>query len=210
MKTKDIGSWNRKEHFRFFRTFQEPFFGITANVDCTHTYDHCRNSGRSFFLAYHHAAITAVNSIEEFRYRIQGEAVVMAERVHPMTTIGREDHTFAFTFLPFHDDFDTFARTAQEAIAVVRSGSGLIVHEFPDRLDVVHCTALPWIRFTGITHARDYKPGDSIPKIAFGKCVEENGRMMMPVSVHVHHGLMDGYHVGQFFESFETILQSKI
>jgi len=28
----------------------------------------------------------------------------------------------------------------------------------------------------------------------------------MPFSVHVHHGLMDGYHVGQFLEHFQTLM----
>ena len=33
-KTKlNIESWNRKEHFRFFSAFDDPFFGITTNVD---------------------------------------------------------------------------------------------------------------------------------------------------------------------------------
>lgn len=32
---------------------------------------------------------------------------------------------------------------------------------------------------------------------------EVNGRLLMPVSVHVHHALMDGLHVGQFLENFQ-------
>ena len=34
----NIDSWNRKEHFHFFSKFEEPFFGITAELDCTHAY----------------------------------------------------------------------------------------------------------------------------------------------------------------------------
>ena len=38
-KTKlNIESWNRKEHFRFFSAFDDPFFGITTNVDFTTIY----------------------------------------------------------------------------------------------------------------------------------------------------------------------------
>jgi chloramphenicol O-acetyltransferase type A len=28
--------------------------------------------------------------------------------------------------------------------------------------------------------------------------VSENGKRTMPMSIHVHHGLMDGLHLGQF------------
>jgi chloramphenicol O-acetyltransferase type A len=32
---------------------------------------------------------------------------------------------------------------------------------------------------------------------------EQNGQLQMPVSIHVHHALMDGYHVGQFIDQFQ-------
>jgi chloramphenicol O-acetyltransferase type A len=34
----------------------------------------------------------------------------------------------------------------------------------------------------------------------------ENGKKSMPVSVHVHHMLMDGYHVGQFIDAFQELM----
>ena len=39
MYTKlDIKQWNRHELFHFFNSFEEPFFGITAQVDVTSAY----------------------------------------------------------------------------------------------------------------------------------------------------------------------------
>jgi chloramphenicol O-acetyltransferase type A len=35
---------------------------------------------------------------------------------------------------------------------------------------------------------------------------EENGKRSMPVSVHVHHGLTDGYHVGLFVNKFQKLM----
>lgn len=35
---------------------------------------------------------------------------------------------------------------------------------------------------------------------------EESERRMMPVSIHVHHALLDGYHVGLFAEQFQQLL----
>ena len=34
----DLEDWNRKEHFKFFSAFDDPFFGITTLVDFTNTY----------------------------------------------------------------------------------------------------------------------------------------------------------------------------
>ena len=50
-KTKlNIESWNRKEHFRFFSAFDDPFFGITTNVDFTTIYLEAKHDSQSFFL----------------------------------------------------------------------------------------------------------------------------------------------------------------
>jgi chloramphenicol O-acetyltransferase type A len=71
---------------------------------------------------------------------------------------------------------------------------------------VIHFSSLPWIKFTSISHARSFSFPDSCPKISFGKISEVNGVKVMPVSIHVHHALMDGIHVGQFIEGFQKQL----
>ncbi len=40
--------------------------------------------------------------------------------------------------------------------------------------------------------------------------VDDSGIRSMPVSVHVHHGLMDGYHVGLFYEALQTAMDTDI
>ena len=36
--------------------------------------------------------------------------------------------------------------------------------------------------------------------------VEKDGSKRMNMSVHVHHGLMDGLHLGQFVDYFQQIM----
>jgi chloramphenicol O-acetyltransferase type A len=72
--------------------------------------------------------------------------------------------------------------------------------------NVIRYSVLPWFDFTSISHARDFGASDSAPKITFGKITEAYGRRTMPVSIHVHHGLTDGSHVGEFVELFEQAL----
>ena len=49
-KIIDIATWNRKEHFEHFSAFDDPFFGVTVNVDCTRAYREAKNKGVSFSL----------------------------------------------------------------------------------------------------------------------------------------------------------------
>jgi chloramphenicol O-acetyltransferase type A len=71
---------------------------------------------------------------------------------------------------------------------------------------LIQCSALPWFAFTSFSHARNYSTGDSVPKICFGRIFNEGKKKKMPVSVHVHHALADGYHVGKYFEEFQNLL----
>jgi len=46
----DLNAWNRKEHFAFFKQMEEPFFGVTARIDCTQAYAKAKELGVSFLL----------------------------------------------------------------------------------------------------------------------------------------------------------------
>lgn len=65
---------------------------------------------------------------------------------------------------------------------------------------------MPWLDFTSVSHARHFKFEDSCPKISFGKMTGEGEDRIMPVSIHVHHALMDGYEVGLFVEEFQQLM----
>ena len=71
--------------------------------------------------------------------------------------------------------------------------------------NLLNGTTVPWIRFTGIKHARK-GPGGSVPKIALGKLTEVDGGVRLPVSVEAHHALVDGVHAGAFFAALEARL----
>ncbi len=205
MKTLlDIESWNRKDQFHFFSQFEEPFFGVTVQIDCTEAYTKAKASGHSFFLYYLHLSLKAANQIEPFRYRISDGRVYLYDTVNASPTINRPDGTFGFSYMDYHSDFENFAEAAKITIEEVRNSTGLIPAVSGE--NVIHYSSVPWINFTGLSHARSFSFKDSCPKISFGKMTEVNGRKQMPVSIHVHHALMDGFHVGQYIDLYQQLL----
>jgi chloramphenicol O-acetyltransferase type A len=200
----DISTWKRREIFSFFNQFEEPFFGITSRIDVTCARLFATENSIPFFIIYLYAAIKAVNTTEAFRYRIYENQVVMFEKIHVSSTIGREDGSFGFSFIEWNESLEKFMSIAEKEINRVRS----VDHLFPkeNRTDVVHFSALPWIDFTSLSHARTFQKGDSIPKISVGKITGPSGELTMPCSVHVHHGLADGRDVGAFYDNFQHTL----
>jgi chloramphenicol O-acetyltransferase type A len=204
MKQKlDLSTWNRQDHFHFFRQFDEPFFGATVQVDVTNAYQTAKELNTSFFLYYLHQSLVAANAVENFRYRIENDDEVWVhESISASPTIGRPDGTFGFAYMNYYPDYQTFATKANEEIQRIQTTKGLAFAGASDA--VIHYSSLPWLDFTAISHARNFKYKDSCPKISFGKMVEENGKKRMAVSIHVHHALCDGFHVSQFVDIFQN------
>jgi chloramphenicol O-acetyltransferase type A len=207
MKQKiNIDTWIRKEHFNFFKNFEEPFYGVVVNIDCTTAFNFAKDNGLSFFWYYLHKSLTAVNDLENFKYRIYGDEVMLYNQINAGPTIGRSNGTFGFSYVDYHPSFEEFMTGAKKEIERVQNSTNLFAPNPDD--DIVHYSALPWVDFTSISHARSFSFPDSSPKMSFGKMTENNGRKTMPVSVHVHHALVDGLHVGQYIDLFQELMNS--
>ncbi len=201
----DINNWNRKEHFHFFKIFEEPFFGVTVDVDCTNLYLKSKETNTSFFLRYLHASLVSANSIEAFKYRIENiEKVAVHDVIDASATISRADNTFGFSYIHFNSDFIIFAQNAQKEIDRIQSSNSLLPPI--NQQNCIYFSSLPWLKFTSLSHARNFSIGDSVPKISFGKLTDVNKKKSLPVSIHVHHALCDGYDVGRFVERFQEEL----
>jgi chloramphenicol O-acetyltransferase type A len=205
MKTAiDIARWARKDHYQFFSQFEEPFHGITVEIDCTTGYDYARQRNISFFQYYLYQALKAANAIENFRYRIVNKEVFLFNRIDASPTIPRPDGTFGFAYIDYTESEDSFYANATEIIEAEKLATGLKPAVSGE--NVIHFSALPWLNFTAISHARCFSFADSCPKITFGKVKDGSGKRTMPVSVHVHHALADGYHVGLFINKFQELM----
>jgi chloramphenicol O-acetyltransferase type A len=179
---------------------------LIVGTDYKKFYDKAKEMGVSFFTYYLHKTLVAVNSIEPFRYRIIDNEVYIFDRIDVSSTILREDKTFGFSQIAFSEYLNEFAENTKNEIARIQSTTGLFTREYSENL--IHFSALPWINFTSFSHARSFSWPDSCPKISFGKMVDENGKKTMSMSIHVHHGLMDGYHVGEFIELFLKLMNN--
>ncbi len=202
-KKIDTRTWERREIFDFFKDYEEPYYGITIELDCTEAYDYARERGISFFLYYLYLTLKAVNQTEAFKYRIEGDELFLYDVINGSATIDRDDGTFGFSHILYFEELDLFLEKATEEVIEVRTTNQLMRSGIGE--NVIHFSSLPWIGFTHVSHPRHYDRRDSIPKITFGKFHESSERKLIPVSVHVNHAVADGLHVGMFFETLQKL-----
>ncbi|MBU2994843.1 chloramphenicol acetyltransferase [Cellulophaga baltica] len=205
MKVIAIDTWNRKEHYEFFNTFSDPYFAVTSKVDVTVAKQYAKKNELSFFGVYLHACMQAINSVENFKYRIEDDKVVRYDVIHASATMIRPNQTFGFTFVNYNEDLNSFIKNVQLEKERILNSNTL----FPptNTLDCIYCSAMPWVDFTGHKEPVSGQK-ESVPKLAFGKVTEVNDKLEMSVAVSVNHALVDGYHVGQFLENFQEFLNS--
>ncbi|KQT18263.1 chloramphenicol acetyltransferase [Chryseobacterium sp. Leaf404] len=206
MKIIDFENWNRKEHFEFFSSLKSPYFGFTTEVDCTIAYDNAKKNGYSFFAYYLYKSMVAINKVDALKLRIVDDKIALYDTVHVGSTIGKADGTFGFSYFEFSDDFYTFNERLQEQITTVQNTKGLGIKNEVLPPNHIRHTTIPWNSFTSILHPTDFDPKECIPKIAFGKFSERDGKKIMPVSIEAHHGLADGIDLAKYFETFQEEL----
>jgi chloramphenicol O-acetyltransferase type A len=198
----DTETWSRRHLFRLFKDYDDPFFNICADVDATALLDFTRSRSFSFFVAYHFLSLKTANELEPFRYRLRGDRVLVHERLDAGAILLLADESFTFVYFDFAEDFGEFHAAARAIIERARAEPPPLDAR-ADRDDLVYHSVIPWVSFTSISHARDSRRQSGIPKVAFGKCRDAGGRVMMPVSVEAHHALLDGLHVGRYFERLQ-------
>jgi chloramphenicol O-acetyltransferase type A len=199
----DLDAWARRPQFEFYRRFDNPFFNVCVDIDVTALKAWVDAQDASFFLASLYASQRATEAVPNFRYRLDGDRVRVQDRIVPGCTVLRDDETFGFGYFEPADTFDAWQTAGRAVIEHVQQTEGL--DDRPDDGDVLHYSVLPWISFRSFSHARSFGTGDSVPKIVLGRYEEREGRLQMPVSVAVHHGLMDGLHVGRYVEHMTTV-----
>ncbi len=203
MKRFNINRWNRKEQYNFFKDYEDPFFSISLNVDITNLYSFCKKNDLSFMLSLYYYMMEVANSILEFRLRIVNGEIYDVENMLMGSTVLNKDNTFFFCYFPSNESVEVYNRVGKELIDKIKKNNSGFEDKEED-LAVIHGSVLPWLSFTSIKHARKGDEKDKgIPKFVFGKYFDQADNKLMPLTIDVHHALMDGYHVALFLDRFQ-------
>ena len=202
----DIATWPRKSTYEFFKDYDDPFFNFTANVDVSHLYRFAKQNGLAFSLTALFCSLSAANEIREFRIRQFDGRLVEFDRIHGTQTILNADETFSFCYFEMHDDVFEFNESGRLSLAKYKALKTFDVEA--ERVDLIYYSVIPWVSFTSFKHATRLDKTQTVPRIVFGKVFDEGNAKKRPMSVEANHTIMDGIHVGKFFNRFQEIADS--
>ena len=202
----DFENWERRTTFEFFKGYQDPFFNMAANLDVSRLYRFCKERGMPFSIAALYFSVATANEIPEFRFRMMDEKVVEFDQVEATQTMLNDDNTFSFCYFPMQNSLEEFVAVGLESRE--KYGRLKTFDVEADRIDLIYYSVIPWVSFTSFKHANSGDNRQTVPRMVFGKMFQDGPRRLIPFSVEVHHALMDGYHVGRYFNLFQDKLDS--
>lgn len=190
------------------QSISAPCYGADVRMDVTKLVTKCKETGRSFFIEMLYLVTETLNGIDEFRMRIcKGEPYIF-DIVNPSYTIMTASGWYVNrrTLFADHDKFyDNAAKTIEKAKHdTVMEADG----NKSEILDDFYFSCTPWMDFRSITQPIPYNdPGNaSIPRIAWGKFVPENGGFALTLNMTVHHALVDGKPLSEAFNRIQERL----
>lgn len=200
----DEKTWKRAMHCMLFRNSVEPAFCVTFEVDITNFLKEVKTKGYSFTLSMVYAVCKCANEIEEFRYRFLDGNVVLYDRIDTaFTYLNKETELFKVVNVPMQNSLQEYVETATRIVNEQQA-----YFTGPLGNDIFQCSPMPWVAYTHISHTNSGKKDNATPIFDWGKYQERNGRIIMPVSVQVHHSFVDGIHIGKFADLLQKYMDS--
>ncbi|WP_367388372.1 CatA-like O-acetyltransferase [Lewinella sp. LCG006] len=204
MKIITFSNPHRQKHFDFFRKMDQPHFSLVANVDITRFLAYIKERELPFTPYIVYLLSKAANDIPAFRWRIRGEQVVEHSTVQPSFTVPTEvSEVFSFCTVDYDQKASVFIERAMATIERMKTAPDF--EDEPGRDDFLFMSAIPWVSFTGLTHAMHYSPADSVPRISWGKYFKQEHKVLMPLAVQAHHATVDGRDMGHYFQQVEAL-----
>ena len=197
----DRENWARKETFEHYFSAVPCTYSMTVRLDITAL----RQRGHRLYPALLHALTAIVNRHPEFRTDLgpDGEPGVYSE-MHPCYTVFHpEDETFSNLWTAYDPDLDRFCAAYEQDLRLYGQRRGFTGKPGcpPNSFTV---SMIPWATFEGFNLNLQDSYRYLLPIFTLGKYREENGRTWLPLAMHVHHAVCDGYHACRFAEELQA------
>ena len=204
-KVIDVDRYYRKDVFRHFSEDCRCSTSMTARVDVTELVKYSRKTDTKFYINFLYILSKALNSREDYRmgYLWQTGQLVCYNSINPTQYVFHDDtETCTPVYTVYNPDYHIFYQAAADDIARAKESReyGL------DMINHTNCFDASYISWLSYDSMNIELPDGHLffaPIVNWGKYREEEGRLMMPVTVRLNHAIADGFMVAKVFHLIE-------
>lgn len=208
-KVIDRDTYYRKGVYRHFTEDCKCSVSMTARIDVTDLVSLSKDAGTKFYINFLYVLCKALNSRDDYRmqYLWQTDELVCFDVINPTQYIFHEDtETCTPVYTDYDPDYETFYKNASEDIEKAKQTReyGLDAAGHPNWFDASY---ISWVSYDSLNIELPDGYLYFLPIVNWGKYREENGRLMMPVTVRMNHAIADGYLVANVFRLLEKEME---
>jgi len=201
----DLSRWARREHFEIFQTFAQSTFNQTVQLDITALLKHIKEAGWKFYPTMISLISKIVNRHPEFRMAMKDNELVVWDEVHPNYTIfHNETETFSSLWSHYDGNIHHFQKVYSEDMARYSNNTAYWPKE-ESRENIFFISGIPWVTFTSFNVNVANMNNFFAPMFTLGKYFEQDGKVLLPFAVQVHHSVCDGFHVARLVNELQEL-----
>lgn len=209
-KVIDKESYYRKGIYRHFTEDCKCSTSMTARIDVTELVYFSKQTDTKYYLNFLYLLSKALNSRDDYKmdYIYQSDELICYDVINPCHYVFHEDtETCTTVHSVYYEDYSIFY---QNALADLEEAKKRHDYEFDDKKypNWFDASYISWISYDSLNIELPdgylYYP----PIVNWGRYREENGRLMMPVTVRLNHAIADGYLVANVFRLLEQEIKT--
>lgn len=201
----DKTTYYRAGVYRHFTEDCKCSTSMTARIDVTELVEYSRQTKTKFYINFLYLLSKVLNSRDDYKmgYLWESEELICYDRVNPTQYVFHEDtETCTPVYSTYYEDYDRFYRCALADLEEAKKTSdyGLDMEHHPNWFDASY---ISWLSYDSLNIELPDGYLFFAPIINWGRYREENGKLMMPVSVRLNHAIADGFLVANVFRLLE-------
>lgn len=205
--TIDLKTWDRGKLFQFYIDKMRIVMSLTVDIDVTNLKIFAKKKDVDFYPLMLWVVSKTVNAHDEFKYSWDMEGnLIKWDYVSPSyTDFHSEDETFTKMVTEYSEDLFAFCSRVQADRERYQNDRAVLENQPLNFFDV---SCLPWVKYKHFdVHVFD--EGKFLaPVVTWGKYEPENGRLMMPLTMNIHHAVADGFHLSRFFNEVQELINT--
>ncbi|WMJ77082.1 MULTISPECIES: type A chloramphenicol O-acetyltransferase [unclassified Sedimentibacter] len=200
----DIKSWERADAFKHYSTDVPCTYSMCVNLDITKLLKQIKGKKLKIFPVILYGISYIVNRHSEFRMAKDSNGNIgWYDKTNPCFTVFHDKtEKISEVWTEYEENFELFYNSylsdmktyGNERADVSKPANG-------NNLFNVSC--IPWVSFTGfnlnLQNGYDFFP----PIFTIGKYFSENEKVVLPLSIQVHHAVCDGFHLARFINELQ-------
>ncbi len=206
----DMTTWPMAQAFHYYSQIAPTTYTVNVDMNVSVLRKELTAGGYKFFPAYLYLVTKTIKDIPHLRTAVRDGVLGHWDSLTPAyPQFHEDDQTTSLLWTEYDDNFSTFYSRYIEDTANHGQSHGILTSKGLPLPNSYIISCIPWFTFNSFSLHNHGIKDYYLPSIEAGGFTQKNtADVIMPLSITVHHATTDGYHLKQFFETLQHLMNT--